>query len=158
MWCWPSNLKIEAIFSHVLGNSHTNFQQFPILWGFGRNFWTKNSTFIIVKSGNLCLRIPPEAPFYWKLLRELAYVVPRTWEKMASIFKFEGQHLPLVFRAVLYHTQASGQTLLGRSVCYVHCTTILQKFRNYSNLDDKGFLFNYINTNPSLLDTIISKV
>ena len=29
----------------------------------------KISTFILVKSGNSCLSIPPEAPFYWKFLR-----------------------------------------------------------------------------------------
>ena len=64
-------LKLEKLghLFYVFGTSYTNFQQFPIKWGFGRNFRTKISTFIVVKSGNLCLRIPLEAPVYWKFLR-----------------------------------------------------------------------------------------
>ena len=29
--------------------------------------WTKNSTFIVVKSWNFCFRVSPDAPFKWKL-------------------------------------------------------------------------------------------
>ena len=38
-------------------------------WSFRRNSQTKIFTFIVVKSGNLCLKVSPEGPFYWKLLK-----------------------------------------------------------------------------------------
>ena len=65
----PSNLKNVDRFSYVLGTSYANFQQFPLIWSFGRNSQTKISTFIVVKSGNFCLRVSPEDSFYWKLLK-----------------------------------------------------------------------------------------
>ena len=42
-----------------------NFQLNVALEETQRNFFT----FFVVISGNLCLRIPPASPFYWKLLR-----------------------------------------------------------------------------------------
>ena len=66
----PKTWKVGTSFHMSLAlRIHTNFQQSPIKWGFGRNFRTKISTFIVVKNGNLCLKIPPEASFYWKLVR-----------------------------------------------------------------------------------------
>ena len=58
-----------------------------------------------MKWGNLCLRIPPEAPFYWKLLR--------IGIQSAKDMRKDGLNFQ-----VLYHTQVSGQTLLGRSVFF----------------------------------------
>ena len=137
----PSNLKNEAIFSYVLGTLYANFQQFPIKWSYGRNCQTKISTFIVVKSGNLCLRIPPEAPFYWKFLR-IGIQRAKDMRKDGLIFQVWGSALatptPPVFRGVLYHTEPSGQTLLGRSVplnlIYISCLKNLNKSWKYSKL------------------------
>ena len=94
-----SNLKNEDIVSYVLGTSYTNFEQFPIKWCLGRNSLTKIVPFYYNKSGNLCLRVPPEVPFYWKLFK-IGMTSAKDIIKMSSFFKFEGPPLP-VFRAVL---------------------------------------------------------
>ena len=65
---------------------------------------TKISTFIVVKSGNLCLRIPPEAPF------------GKIGIRSANDIRKDGPPTPPVFKVVLYHTEASGQRLLIHSV------------------------------------------
>ena len=41
----------------------------PILNNFGTNSQTKIATFYYNKSDNFCLRVPPEAPFNWKLFK-----------------------------------------------------------------------------------------
>ena len=66
----------------------------------------KNFHFFVVKSGNLCLRIPPEAA--------------KDIRKDDIIFQVSGSApappTPPVFRVVLYHSEAIGQRLLRRSV------------------------------------------
>ena len=51
------------------GISYATFQQFPMKWSFGRNSQIKIAPFYYKKSGNFCLSVPPEAPFYLKLLK-----------------------------------------------------------------------------------------
>ena len=55
--------------------------------------------------------MPPEAPFYWKLRIGI----------LAKDIRKDGPAPPTppVFRVVLYHTEASGQRLLRRSVSTV---------------------------------------
>ena len=66
----PQTWKMRSSFlMSLIGTLYTNLQHFPIKWSFRRNSQTKISTFIVVKIGKFCLRVPPEAPFYWKLLK-----------------------------------------------------------------------------------------
>ena len=126
---WQTPGKTDLNFSHLYNVQNTNLlgqgrykvRAWEILKNFTNFDWlgTKISTFIVVKSGNLCLKIPPEASFYWKLVRIVIRSV-KDIRKYGHIFQVWGFALatstPPVFRVVLYHTEASGQTLLGGSV------------------------------------------
>ena len=75
------------------------------------------SAYIAVKSGNFCLRISPEAPFYWKL----AYIVPRL-RKSVPVLQVWGSAptppTPPVFRRILLISVSKVWRLFGGSVSF----------------------------------------
>ena len=105
----PQTWKMGSSFLMSQALCMSIFNNFQWKRSFERNSQTKISTFIVVKSGNFCLRVSPEAPFYWKLPRTIFQV----WGSAPA-----PPTLP-VFRVVLLHTEASGRTLLLRRS--VHC-------------------------------------
>ena len=72
VWVWQGRtLKLEK-YGHLLLCPWHFVYQFSTIskkWGFWMNIRTKISTFIVVKSGNFCMKVSPEAPFYWNLLK-----------------------------------------------------------------------------------------
>ena len=96
-------------------------------------------------SGNFCLRVPPEAPFYWKLFKigmpSVKYMrkdvlIFQVWESAPA-----APPLPVFTVVVLPHTEASGQRLFRRSVHisykiqiqgrYVHALIFLKILQHY---------------------------
>ena len=89
------------------------------------------------------MRVPPEVLFYLKLLK-IGMQSAKDIRKDDLIFQVwgsaAGPPTPPAFRVILYHTEASGQTLLGRSVCsYKKLTLSIRTFENESSIK-KGSL------------------
>ena len=90
-------------------------------------------------NGNLCLGIPPEDLFYWKLLR-IGIRSANDIRKDGLIFQVWWSApvpaTPPVFRVVLYHTEASGQRLLRRSVSIYFSTYNIQSMASDWNFSE----------------------
>ena len=107
----------SLLMSLALRSLYANFEQFPI--SFRRNSQIKIATFYYNKSGNFCWRVPPEAPFYRKLLK----IGIRSAKDIKICPHFSSLRVcpalptPPVLRLVLLHTEASGKRLFRRRIC-----------------------------------------
>ena len=77
------------------------------------------SDFYYNKSGNFCLRVPPEALFYWKLLK-IGLPIVKDIRKDVTIFQVwqfaSAPPTPPVFLVVLLHTEAMAKDFLDTKI------------------------------------------